>query len=86
MSQAWVQRWHAALRCERRRGRRLDVGLHMQHIAGSSARPPWPPNLPSVNVAALPRYSRHIDAAAHGEIGARTSARHGAEFQHLPRL
>ena len=41
-----------------------------------SARPPWPPNCPSVKVARLPRYARHVDAAAHGEVGAAAGAAH----------
>ena len=42
-----------------------------------SARPPWPPKPPRVNVAALPRYVGHVDAAAHEQVGAQPGAATG---------
>ena len=63
---AGVRRCAAAPRCSTSPARR--------------ARPAWPPNWPRVKVLRLPRYSRHVDAARDGEIGARARALRAAEF------
>ena len=48
-----------------------------------SARPPWPPNLPSVKVAALPRNGRHVQAAAREQyVRPQALFRRGADRQH----
>ena len=65
--------------------RRGLVATDAQHVAARSARPPWPPNCPSVKVARLPRYDRHVEAAADREVGAAAGPVDGAERERLAR-
>ena len=51
-----------------------------------SARPPWPPNRPRVKVRAAAEIGGHVEAAAHGQVGAAARRRRRApSAQHAAR-
>ena len=56
----------------------------MQHIAGAQRAAAVAAEAAEREGGAAAEIERHVEAAAHGEIGARAGARHAAEPQHLP--
>ena len=66
---------------------RLRIGggflADMQHVAGAERAPAMTAKLAERESRAAAEIFRHVDAAAHGDIGARAWAGDTAELQHL---
>ena len=59
---------------------------NVQHVAGAQGTPRMPAKLAECEGGAAAQVQRHVQPAAQRQVGARTSAVHGAEFEHTARL